>query len=281
MGQLTHGYISRVPEQREENLFLEEYYSGTDTKVYIDDEKQTEISHISYSLSEQLKPMYGYASRTWDDVAVGTRIVTGMIKVPIKNPEEQSTYEEVVLGQNIEKDKSTSEKVEDMNSESEAEKENQGWIDDSKKDDQNESTSEWYYDAEVEKYQRKLNSLGYPIPTIDGMVNSEGDCNGFTSTAIIKFCRDNGINEAKGFRTHVKNKIDELLDNQKLKEIEIYFSTPLRVGPGEQYGIIMNLPKSKVYFLDAYQDKITGTVWNKIRTKDLMHTGYIENQHPE
>ena len=67
---MTHRYIPRI-EQREENLFTEEYYSSTDTKIYIDDIEQTEISYISYSLQEQLKPIYGYASNTFDDVAIG------------------------------------------------------------------------------------------------------------------------------------------------------------------------------------------------------------------
>ena len=30
---MTHKYIPRI-QQREENLFLEEYYSGSDKKVY-------------------------------------------------------------------------------------------------------------------------------------------------------------------------------------------------------------------------------------------------------
>ena len=40
----THYYIPRV-EQREPNLFTEEYYSSTDTKIYIDGIEQTEIGY--------------------------------------------------------------------------------------------------------------------------------------------------------------------------------------------------------------------------------------------
>lgn len=80
----THAYISRIA-QREENLFLEEYYSSTDVKIYFDDVEQLEIGYIQYSMQEQLKPLYGYASRTWDEVAIGNRIVTGILKVPIRN----------------------------------------------------------------------------------------------------------------------------------------------------------------------------------------------------
>ena len=91
---LTYKYIPRI-EQREKNLFVEEYYSSTDVRIYIDDEEQTEIGYINYSLQEQLKPIYGYSSRTFDDIAIGNRIVTGTFKVPIKNPENNSSVAEM------------------------------------------------------------------------------------------------------------------------------------------------------------------------------------------
>lgn len=81
----SHAYISRIT-QREENLIVEEYYSSTDIRIEFDGLDQTEIAYIQYAIQEQLKPIYGYASRTWDDVAVGNRIVTGMFKVPVRNP---------------------------------------------------------------------------------------------------------------------------------------------------------------------------------------------------
>ena len=92
---ITHKYIPRVENQRENNLFLEEYYSSTDTHIYFDDIEQTEIGYIGYSVQEQLKPLYGYSSYTYDDMAVGNRIVTGTFKVPIKNPDGQNTIEEI------------------------------------------------------------------------------------------------------------------------------------------------------------------------------------------
>ena len=58
---MTHKYIPRI-EQTEENLFIEEYYSSTDTKIFMNNVEQTEISYISYQLREQLKPIYGYSS---------------------------------------------------------------------------------------------------------------------------------------------------------------------------------------------------------------------------
>ena len=60
--QIIRQYEAPI-SQRQQNLFLEEYYCGTDTRIYIDNNEQTEISGISYNISEQLKPLYGYASR--------------------------------------------------------------------------------------------------------------------------------------------------------------------------------------------------------------------------
>lgn len=84
----NYSYIPTV-DHRENNLFTEEYYSSTDTKIYFDDIKQTQIGYIQYELQEQLKPIYGYNSRTFDDIVIGNRIVTGTFKVPIANKENK------------------------------------------------------------------------------------------------------------------------------------------------------------------------------------------------
>lgn len=85
----NYSYTPTV-DHRESNLYREEYYSSTDTRIYFDDEEQTEIGFIQYDLQEQLKPVYGYNSRTFDDVVIGNRIVTGSFTVPIKNKEPQA-----------------------------------------------------------------------------------------------------------------------------------------------------------------------------------------------
>ena len=84
----NYSYTPTV-DHRESNLYIEEYYSSTDTKIYMDDEEQTEIGFIQYEIQEQLKPVYGYNSRTFDDVVIGNRIVTGTFTVPIKNKSKQ------------------------------------------------------------------------------------------------------------------------------------------------------------------------------------------------
>lgn len=91
MSDPTHNYSFHpyYNEQREKNLFVEEYYSSTDTHIYFNDKEQTQIGYINYELQEQLKPIYGYNSRTWDDVVIGSRIVTGTFKIPIQNKEKE------------------------------------------------------------------------------------------------------------------------------------------------------------------------------------------------
>jgi hypothetical protein len=104
----NYSYTPTV-DHREENLYREEYYSSTDTKIYMDDEEQTEIGFIQYEIQEQLKPVYGYNSRTFDDVVIGNRIVTGTFTVPIKNKDKQefsieqlSTYTGEIKNESIE-----------------------------------------------------------------------------------------------------------------------------------------------------------------------------------
>lgn len=89
----NYSYTPTV-DHRESNLYIEEYYSSTDTQIYMNDEKQTEIGFIQYEIQEQLKPVFGYNSRTFDDVVIGNRIVTGSFTVPIKNVQKQRFSEQ-------------------------------------------------------------------------------------------------------------------------------------------------------------------------------------------
>jgi hypothetical protein len=67
----------------QKNIFTEEFYSGVDVDVFIGGAKCDFISNISYTIQEQLNPIYGYASYTYNDMSVGNRIVVGTIRVPI------------------------------------------------------------------------------------------------------------------------------------------------------------------------------------------------------
>jgi hypothetical protein len=98
MPNYTHLYEGR-PEEINKNIITEEFFSGSDVSIYINGSKVDFISSIGYTLQEQLKPIYGYASRIFDDVAVGSRVVVGTIRVPVKNPEQNTLMNYLV--QNI------------------------------------------------------------------------------------------------------------------------------------------------------------------------------------
>ena len=84
MNTKTLKYIQQE-HSREQNTYIEEFYSSPDVKIEINGEEFKEASSVNYSMQEQLKPLYSYNSAVFDDVAVGNRIVVGSITVPIHN----------------------------------------------------------------------------------------------------------------------------------------------------------------------------------------------------
>lgn len=60
------------------------YYSGTDIRIYFGDYWVDEIVEIEFSMQEQVAPIYGYASYTFDKVARGNRIVQGSFSINFK-----------------------------------------------------------------------------------------------------------------------------------------------------------------------------------------------------
>ncbi|UOE58248.1 hypothetical protein IRB79_27875 (plasmid) [Cytobacillus oceanisediminis] len=60
------------------------YYSGTDIRIYFGDTWVDEIVEIEFGLQEQVAPVYGYASYTWDKVARGNRFVQGQFSINFK-----------------------------------------------------------------------------------------------------------------------------------------------------------------------------------------------------
>ena len=79
---------------RDYNLYTEEYYGGSDCYIYVGKTRYS-MAAVQFSVQEQQKPIYGYSSRTYDDIAVGNRIVVGTLKIPVKNKSKGniSTYE--------------------------------------------------------------------------------------------------------------------------------------------------------------------------------------------
>ena len=60
------------------------YYSGSDIRIYFGDVWVDEITSIEFSLQEQVAPIYGYASFTWDRVARGNRFIQGSFSINFK-----------------------------------------------------------------------------------------------------------------------------------------------------------------------------------------------------
>lgn len=243
---LTHKYIPRI-EQTEENLFIEEYYSSTDTKIYMDDVEQTEIAYINYSLQEQLKPIYGYASRTFDDVAIGNRIVTGMLKVPIKNPEAQTPMSTII-------ERSKNSTLEDYNENQKELMDGVEWIT-GQKDTISAVLAE---DDETFEYRTKLINLGYDLD-----YNSSP---AILEQQIKKFQLDHNL-EANGKLTSTtKQEIDKALSHDNLLAITLSAGTKIYFNPAFSSEIIMTLTEEQdVYILDntSYDDG-----WMYIMTKD-------------
>ena len=249
---MTHKYIPRI-QQREENLFLEEYYSGTDTKVYLNNKQQSEISYISFSLNEQLKPIYGYASRTFDDMSVGNRIVTGIFKMPIKNPEEQDSYETVV-------EPSTLEEINTKNQLEENKKDNTEWINNT---DNNTNTS--YTNDNVFEYQNKLKQLGYNA-------SDSGTYDDQTRAAIKQFQRDNNIQSVSGtLNNDTMAEIDTQLEVQNVPRKKVEQKTNVYAGLTTASGIVYTLQPNEEFYL--IQDL---GVFSQIRTIDGKD-GYVES----
>lgn len=77
-------------KNRDFNIYTEEFFGGSDVFIYVNGKRSHNIAAIQYTVQEQHKPIYGYGSRTFDDLAIGNRIVVGTLKIPVKNPDSSS-----------------------------------------------------------------------------------------------------------------------------------------------------------------------------------------------
>lgn len=278
----AEGTYTPKEARREQNLFIEEYYCSTDTRIYIEDLEQTEIAYINYSLQEQLKPLYGYASNTFDDVAVGNRIVTGMLKVPIKNPEAQTDISEIFINGNGLED------IKDYNEEQEELKNTIEWIDNNKgsNDDNTNNPTDKEQSSENKKpvqppytgdgkpnpdsgeevddnkptntgerleYLEKLQELGYNV--------SASSTDEEFSKALEKFQQDNNkiLSEVNGFFSNETKKQIDLLYSAKKDNLgetkTIPKNTKVMNGPSSDSGILFKLKNNvKCYVLDESAD---------------------------
>ncbi|MCX7610384.1 MAG: hypothetical protein N2043_02200 [Ignavibacterium sp.] len=70
--------------QTEYDIFPEDYFSGCDVSIYFGDTWVDDITGINFVINENVMPIYGYASYTYDQVARGSRIVQGQFRIAFK-----------------------------------------------------------------------------------------------------------------------------------------------------------------------------------------------------
>lgn len=78
-------YTTRPDHRVEYQIFGSEYFSNADVKIYIGDIWVDDATSIAFQLQEQVMPIYGYNSFTYDAVARGQRFVQGQFTVNFKN----------------------------------------------------------------------------------------------------------------------------------------------------------------------------------------------------
>lgn len=68
----------------EYQLFPEEFFTGADVSIYFGDVFIEDVTGLEFSLTETVRPIYGYASKTFDFVARGARIVEGRFQIAFR-----------------------------------------------------------------------------------------------------------------------------------------------------------------------------------------------------
>lgn len=70
--------------------YYDYYFSGEDIKVYIDglfgSENELDIATFAYSIRQEKQPLYGFWSYNYDNVMLGTRIISGEITLFTRYP---------------------------------------------------------------------------------------------------------------------------------------------------------------------------------------------------
>ena len=68
------------------SAFLKHYYSNIDAEIYINGEWVEDIGTIQWSIDQQTMPLYGYNSYVFDDLAQGSRIISGSFTLAFTKP---------------------------------------------------------------------------------------------------------------------------------------------------------------------------------------------------
>jgi hypothetical protein len=64
--------------------FRADYFAGADIRIYFGDIWIDEVTSLQFTLQEQVAPIFGYASYTWDKVARGSRYIQGSFSINFK-----------------------------------------------------------------------------------------------------------------------------------------------------------------------------------------------------
>jgi hypothetical protein len=78
------GYNHHPNMSTEYNRFNGEYFSGADVRIYFGDAWIDEINNISFALQENVAPIFGFCSTTYDKVARGSRSIQGSFTINFK-----------------------------------------------------------------------------------------------------------------------------------------------------------------------------------------------------
>lgn len=81
-GTNSYGYPPNT--STEYRRFGSDYFSGADVRIYFRDIWLDEVTNLQFSLQENVAPIFGYASTTWDKVARGTRHIQGSFTINFK-----------------------------------------------------------------------------------------------------------------------------------------------------------------------------------------------------
>lgn len=82
-----------------ESAVLKRYYSSIDAEVYFGNDYVEDICDIQWSLSQRNLPIYGFNSYTFDEIAIGDRIISGQFAIRFTDPNYLFKLLEQIKGQ--------------------------------------------------------------------------------------------------------------------------------------------------------------------------------------
>lgn len=82
--QYQYNTSDRSKKTTEYKRFSEEYFAGQDVRIYFGDTWVDEIVSMQFAVLTNVAPIHGYASYTYDQVAVGSRQVQGSFRINFK-----------------------------------------------------------------------------------------------------------------------------------------------------------------------------------------------------